>query len=112
MRRSSPSRDTQFTAVKAPGTLRVFLLGSSAAAGWPHHEQSNGYTIAADLARKLRMLYPEKLVEVLNVAGPTYGSHRVKFVFDEIITEWKDVEAARPAVFFAELHKRWIEAGR
>lgn len=33
-------------------------------------------------------------------------------MFDEIIVEWKDIEAARPAVFFAELHKRWIEAGR
>jgi outer membrane protein assembly factor BamD len=33
-------------------------------------------------------------------------------MFDEIITEWKDIEAARPAVFFSELHKRWIEAGR
>ena len=33
-------------------------------------------------------------------------------VFDEIIAEWKDVEAARTAVFFAEMHKRWIEAGK
>lgn len=33
-------------------------------------------------------------------------------VFDEIIRDWKDQEAARPAVFFAELHKRWIEAGK
>jgi outer membrane protein assembly factor BamD (BamD/ComL family) len=33
-------------------------------------------------------------------------------MFDEIIEHWKDIEAARPAVFFAELHKRWIEAGR
>ncbi len=33
-------------------------------------------------------------------------------MFDEIIEQWKDIEAARPAVFFAELHKRWIEAGR
>ncbi|MGB2869732.1 MAG: tetratricopeptide repeat protein [Bacteroidota bacterium] len=33
-------------------------------------------------------------------------------VFDEIIRDWKDLEIARPAVFFAELHKRWIEAGK
>ncbi len=33
-------------------------------------------------------------------------------VFDEIISEWKAVEAARTAVFFAEMHKRWIEAGK
>ncbi|TSA24541.1 outer membrane protein assembly factor BamD [bacterium] len=33
-------------------------------------------------------------------------------VFDEIINEWKDLEAAKTAVFFAEMHKRWIEAGK
>ena len=31
-------------------------------------------------------------------------------LFEEIIREWKDIEAARSAVFFAEMHKRWIEA--
>lgn len=33
-------------------------------------------------------------------------------MFDEIIQEWKEIEAARPTVFFAQMHKRWIEAGR
>ena len=33
-------------------------------------------------------------------------------VFEEIIKDWKDLEAARTAVFFAEMHKRWIEAGK
>jgi tetratricopeptide (TPR) repeat protein len=33
-------------------------------------------------------------------------------LFDEIIADWKEVEAARTAVFFAEMHKRWIEAGK
>jgi outer membrane protein assembly factor BamD (BamD/ComL family) len=33
-------------------------------------------------------------------------------VFEEIIKEWKDLESARTAVFFAEMHKRWIEAGK
>jgi tetratricopeptide (TPR) repeat protein len=33
-------------------------------------------------------------------------------VFDEIIKDWKDLEPARTAVFFAEMHKRWIEAGK
>jgi TolA-binding protein len=33
-------------------------------------------------------------------------------LFNEIIRDWKDIEAAKPAVFFAEMHKRWIEAGK
>lgn len=37
---------------------------------------------------------------------------RALALFDEIIAEWKDVEDARTAVFFAGQHKRWIEAGK
>lgn len=33
-------------------------------------------------------------------------------LFEEIIQEWKDIEAARPTVFFSEMHRRWIEAGK
>ncbi|MBI3578375.1 MAG: tetratricopeptide repeat protein, partial [Ignavibacteriales bacterium] len=33
-------------------------------------------------------------------------------IFSEIVSDWKDVEAAKTAVFFAEMHKRWIEAGK
>ncbi|MBM4160773.1 MAG: tetratricopeptide repeat protein [Ignavibacteria bacterium] len=33
-------------------------------------------------------------------------------LFDEIIKDWKEIEAAKTAVFFAEMHKRWIEAGK
>lgn len=33
-------------------------------------------------------------------------------MFEEIIQEWKEIEAARPTVFFAEMHRRWIEAGK
>jgi TolA-binding protein len=33
-------------------------------------------------------------------------------LFEEMIKEWKDLEPARTAVFFAEMHKRWIEAGK
>lgn len=33
-------------------------------------------------------------------------------LFEEIIRDWKEIEAAKPAVFFAEMHKRWIEAGK
>ena len=33
-------------------------------------------------------------------------------LFNEIVTEWKDIEAAKTAVFFADMHRRWIEAGK
>jgi len=33
-------------------------------------------------------------------------------LFNEIITEWSTVEDARSAVFFAELHRKWLSAGK
>jgi len=71
----------QFRAAKTDDTFRVFMLGGSAAAGWPHRE----YSITSLLARKLRKLLPDRKIEVFNVAGGTYASHRVRFVFDEMI---------------------------
>lgn len=79
----------QFAAEKPPGGLRVFLLGGSAAGGWPF--DVGGYSIADQLARKLSSLYPGRSIEVLNAAGGTYGSHRVRFVFEEIIEHEPDL---------------------
>lgn len=33
-------------------------------------------------------------------------------LFDEIITKYADNQAAQEVIFFAELHKRWIESGK
>lgn len=75
--------DLRFPVQKAPDTYRVFLLGGSAAAGWPY--AIGGFGITDALAAKLRMLWPQRRIEVLNLAGGTYASHRVRFVFEEVI---------------------------
>jgi hypothetical protein len=72
----------RFPVQKRPNTLRVFCLGGSAAMGWPH-PLSMSYP--AFLEKKLKLLYPEKNIEIINVAASTYASYRVKVVFDEII---------------------------
>jgi lysophospholipase L1-like esterase len=77
-----------FAASKPPGGLRVFSLGGSAALGWPH---SDAGSYARLLARKLQALYPDRAIEVVNAAGNTYASYRVKVVFDEIIEYEPDV---------------------
>jgi tetratricopeptide (TPR) repeat protein len=71
-----------FAAEKPAGGLRIFSLGGSAALGWPH---SDAGSYARLLARKLETLYPDRAIEVVNAAGNTYASYRVKVVFDEII---------------------------
>jgi len=77
-----------FSAVKAPRTFRVFCLGGSAAMGWPHHPRA-AYPRLLEL--KLRALLPGWTVEVVNVAGNTYGSHRVKVVLDEVVNYQPDL---------------------
>ncbi|MDD2735828.1 MAG: hypothetical protein PHF56_17985 [Desulfuromonadaceae bacterium] len=72
-----------FTLERPKGGLRIFLLGGSAAAGWPYHVGDTH--ISALLERKLRMLYPGRPIEVINAAAGTYASHRVARIFEEII---------------------------
>lgn len=72
-----------FTLVRPKGGLRIFVLGGSAAAGWPYH--AGNTNISALLDRKLRILYPGRSIEVINAAAGTYASHRVKLIFDEIL---------------------------
>jgi tetratricopeptide (TPR) repeat protein len=65
------------------GGLRIFVLGGSAAAGWPY--QLGDTNISALLDRKLRRLYPGRQVEVINMAAGTYGSHRVGLILEEVV---------------------------
>jgi len=71
----------KFDASKSADTIRIFCLGGSAAKGWPYQD---AHTYPGFLAHKLGLLC-DKRIEVINAAGFTYASHRVKFVFDEIV---------------------------
>jgi tetratricopeptide (TPR) repeat protein len=75
-------RRERFAAEKPEKGLRIFSLGGSAAMGWPH---SDATSYAGILEQKLRALYPQRSVEVVNAAGNTYASFRVKVVLDEIL---------------------------
>lgn len=76
------SKDARFAAEKPAGAFRVFCLGGSAAAGWPHDAEAS---YPGFLQRKLERVLPGRNVEVVNAAGHTYASYRVKVVFDEIL---------------------------
>lgn len=72
-----------FSLVKPQGGLRIFVLGGSAAAGWPYADGDTN--ISALLERKLRILYPGRTIEVINAAAGTYASHRVALILDEVL---------------------------
>ncbi len=79
---------------------------------------AKNWDVAADELKKIMEKYPDtdvvygckaNIASALAQSGQRQAALRM---FTEIIEQWQDIEAARPAVFFAELHKRWIESGR
>lgn len=72
----------RFRAEKDPRAIRIFGVGGSAAMGWPHPP---GQSYLGLLDAKLRRLYPEREIEVINAAGNTYASYRIARVVDEIV---------------------------
>jgi hypothetical protein len=76
------SKRERFLVEKPPGGVRVFCLGGSAAAGWPHDAEAS---YPGFLREMLARALPGRSVEVVNAAGHTYASYRVKVVFDEIV---------------------------
>lgn len=76
------AQGARFPVVKPPGTLRVFCLGGSASAGWPHPA---GQTYGAYLEHALRAAFPRRRVEVLNTSGHAFASYRVRLIFDDVI---------------------------
>ena len=76
-----------FAKVKPPGVQRVFILGGSAALGWPGPEASS---FAGYMRRALEKSLPGKY-EIINVAAMSYGSHRVLDLLHDVARMEPDV---------------------
>ena len=66
-----PMKSLQFSAKKEPGSLRVFVLGGSAAHGYPAPE----YGMANQIQVMLEKAYPGRTIEVINAAISAVNSH-------------------------------------
>lgn len=75
-----------FRRKKARGTTRIFVVGSSAAKGWPGDQES---AFTGFLRRALDSLYPGRF-EIINAAGHSYASHRVLDVMYDIVEHEPD----------------------
>jgi hypothetical protein len=62
---------------KNPGTFRVFCIGSSASAGWPHPATE---IYSAQLQEALRRAYPSRRIEVINVSAHAYATYRQRMI--------------------------------
>jgi hypothetical protein len=71
-----------FKAKKDPGTFRVFCLGSSASAGWPHPYTE---TYSAYLQEALHRAYPQRKIEVLSLGAHAYAAYRTRMIFNEVL---------------------------
>jgi hypothetical protein len=69
--------------VKKPAnTIRIFCLGSSACASWPHPPAE---TFSAYLQQALEAAYPGKQIEVINAAAHGFAAYRTRRVLDEVL---------------------------
>mgnify|MGYP001989741194 FL=1 len=66
-----PMKSLQFNAKKEPGSLRIFVLGGSAAKGFPAEE----FGISNQIQVMLEQAYPEREIEVINAAITAVNSH-------------------------------------
>ena len=81
-RRLYRERNTAFPVEKDPGTFRVFCVGESASAGWPHpsHEIYSAY-----LEEALARAYPQHKIEVINVSAHSFPAYRVRQVLEKVV---------------------------
>jgi hypothetical protein len=75
-------RKIVFPVAKDPNTFRIFCLGASASAGWPHPSQE---IYSKYLEEALARAYPGHKIEVINVSAHSYPTYRVRMVFEEIL---------------------------
>ncbi len=67
---------------KPPGTIRIFCVGSSACAGWPHPAAER---FTAYLQQALEAAYPGEKIEVVNAAAHGFAAYRTRRVLDEVL---------------------------
>ena len=76
------ARNTRFPVAKPPGTRRIFFLGGSASAGWPH---PRGQIYSAYLGAALRTAWPSQRFELANLSAHAHASYRVRMILDDVI---------------------------
>ncbi len=64
-----------FAVSKPPGAFRVFVLGGSSAAGYPYYYNAS---IAGVMRSMLREYFPDRPIEVINLAMPAVSSYTVR----------------------------------
>lgn len=102
-------REVVFSTYKDPETFRIFCVGGSASAGWPHPAEE---VYSAYLESALASAYPGRKIEVHNVSAQAYAAYRVRMILNEIVAYSPDLviiysgnnEFLEPRRYAPELH--------
>lgn len=78
----------EFAAAKPDNGLRIFVLGGSSAYGFPWGAQ---VAFPAVLGRALQSVREDRLVESINAAAMSYGSHRLRVLTPELLSHDPDL---------------------
>ncbi|MCW8817362.1 MAG: SGNH/GDSL hydrolase family protein, partial [Ignavibacteriaceae bacterium] len=82
------SNNDAFDIVKKENSFRVFVMGGSSAAGFPF--SPNG-TFSRYIRDRLELLYPEKNIEVINIAITATNSYTIRDLLPEVIKQKPDL---------------------
>jgi len=80
-------RHDQFLKQKPANGYRIFMLGGSTAAAWPYRENMMPSRI---IARRLADAFPEKQIEVVNLAFSAINTYTLLDFVDEILQQTPD----------------------
>ncbi len=72
--------EQRFRASKPPEGFRIFVLGGSSAYGFPWGAR---VAFPQQLKAGLRAVWPDRTIEVVNAAGMSYASHRLRILTHE-----------------------------
>ena len=82
------SNQNSFDAVKKDNSFRVFILGGSSAAGYPYTPNGD---FGKYLQKKLEIIYPEKTIEVVNIALTATNSYTIRDLIPGVIEQKPDM---------------------
>lgn len=82
------SNQNSFDAVKKSNAIRIFILGGSSAAGYPYTPNGD---FGKYIQKKLELLYPERYIELVNVALTATNSYTMRDLLPGVIEKEPDL---------------------
>lgn len=77
-----------FEKEKSPGTIRIFVMGASSAAGYPF---TPGGAFSKYVRKRLQLIFPSKNIEVVNLAFAAVNTYTIRDLFPGVLEHEPDL---------------------